>query len=213
MEENQTFEEEVKIDGETQINETETEKTGGEAIPQKEEIDYKTKFSESSKEAQRLYEENKRLQAERDDKDKKISELAEERQRFEEEIASANPDGLELAKMKENIHHLEKTVVLEKEERELTQFISLEPKAVRHKEALKKLMRADTRPLHEIWKDTFSSIYNEKEILEKKETQKRNQIETGKGNRSEISGGEISLDEFNKFSLNQQKEYLKKKGY
>ncbi len=214
--EDQTLEEEVKIDEqpetETPTNETEAEETGGEAIPQKKEIDYETKFSESSREAQKLLEEKKRLRAELDDKIRINRELVEERKKFEEEMASANPEQYDALKMKKSIEELERAVVLEKEERELTQFVASNPEAAKHKEALRKLGRYEKKPYTELWSENFKDIYGEVAAEKSKAGKKARQSETGKGSASQMEGG-FNLGDFNKLSLIQQKEYLKKQGY
>jgi predicted RNase H-like nuclease (RuvC/YqgF family) len=210
--EDQTSEEEVKVDGETPTNETDTTETGGEANPQKEEIDYKTKFSESSREAQRLMEENKRLAQEYNLKDKELADAQEERKRFEEEIANANPEQLDAFKMRKSIEELQKSVVLEREERELTQFTASNPEAAKHKEVLRKLGRAEKKSYNELWNENFKDLYGELTAEKSKADKKSRQPETGKGSATNMEGG-FSLDAFSKMSLIQQKEYLKKQGY
>ena len=212
METDQTSQDDVQADAKGQTSEdTPKETAGDQAAPEKEEIDYKVKFSESSAEAQRLLDEKKRLQAEKEEKERELRERTEELERLREEneaLASGNPEAYDTVKLKKSLEEIKKQVLIEREERELQDYIRRNPQAEAHKEALRKLGRHSKLSYDKIWAENFKPVYDR--MAEKKGAV---QSEKGKGNMSQEPSSEIDLEEFNKLPLAKRKAYLKKMGF
>lgn len=216
MEENQTSEE--IVDEETPTNEPTSETGGDVETTPKEEVDYKVKFSESSREAQRLLEEKKRLEEEnklyKGITDKFMANRDTREDDEIEKLKDVDPIGYELAKTKRDLDETKKMVLKEKEEREFQGFSSSNPLAVKHAEAIRKLGRLEpTSSYSEIWDKYFKSAYEEgaKAQIDKLRKEKEVQPETGKGNISSEFTTELG-EEFNKLPVSKRKEAFKKMG-
>lgn len=191
---------EVNISGE--LNETEPEQTPEEEIVEdteeetQEDIDYKTKFSESSKEALRLLEENKRLK---------------------ETLEKGNASGQEDVQTPEQDFDTKKELLLVKEELALKDYLQANPTAAPLKETLRKFARIEPKKdLQTIWDEHIAPAIEvgKTEALSRKQAAKANQPESGKGSiSSDPLSAEIDLEAFSSLPLEKQKEILKKKGY
>jgi predicted nuclease with TOPRIM domain len=212
MEDPQTPPEET-ADEETLTGEETEEGTQATGEP---EVDYKTKFAESSKEAMRLLDENKRLAAEATEKEHQLQEAKEAHQRQLEEIAETNPGGVELSTVKESLRKIEGELKEQKTIGTISDFISAHPETAAHRATLidlKKLYPQLTA--QQIWEEKLKPVYEKgaetkgKEIREKEAAQP----ETGEGTvTGEPGGGTLTAEQFSKLSLDKQKEYLKRRG-
>lgn len=173
--------------------------------------DYKKKFSESSREAQRLFEENKVLKAESEQTNVRLAELEqieEEKQRLLEE---ENPDAAKIHKLEKSIDEVKKSILLEKEDKDVSSFISSESRAVASKEALKRLMRVNPfKSPKELWEENFLPAIET--AVKSKAGKGAGQPETGKGSMSGEPIAELELEEFNKLPLEKRKAYFKRIG-
>lgn len=210
-------EKEAELSAVSQNEEGNEAETPGVVSPPEKQEDYKLKFSESSKEALRLLEENKRKDAEAD-------ELRANQQRLEtelktyQEIYAGNAEATDMVKVKASIESLQKSVVQAKEEAELADFLRQNPEADSHREALKSLLRANpSKSLKRLWDDNFEPLLKKggEKAISELQTKKRIQPETGKGVATNEPAGGLSMTEetFKKLPLEKQKEVLKKLGY
>ncbi len=209
MEEYQTSETEVEIGEETQTDETEVEETEGAVeAPQEEEIDYKIKFSESSREAQRLLSEKKQADTLLVQREQALAEKESELEEMRNALNSDNPDAGELLNLKKSVASLQKDILLEKEEKLVNEFIGKEPLAAKAKEALKDYGRVyPNKSLNEIWETYFKPLVEQGKTIVKTSPK----TETGKGSSSPEPTGGIN-DNFNKLSLEDRKKHFKKLG-
>ena len=155
VEEIQTSNPEGETDEGTPTGEPEGEETeGGEPAPEEE--DYKKKFSESTRENQRLLEENRFLKADTEKTKSRIDELERQEQERVKLLEEENPDAAKIYKLEKSIDDLKKSVLLDKEEKEVLIFIGSEPRADAAKEGLKRLMRVNpTKSPKELWEENF----------------------------------------------------------
>jgi hypothetical protein len=202
--------EEIQTSEETLSEET-SEETEGEQTPP---VDYEAKFAASTKEAQRLLNETKRLESE-------VGEERATRQRLEAELKSyydtlkeQNPEAFDLNSVKKSLDDIQKRIAIREETEELNTFVNSNPEAGSHREALKALGRSMPKtPYSVIWDKYFKPLIEkgEEEYAKNLQIKKRTQPETGKGAITE-EPSEISKTEFNNLPLDRQKAYLKKMG-
>ena len=209
VEEIQTSNPEGETDEETLTGEPEEKGTeGGE--PASEEEDYKKKFSESTREAQRLLEENKVLKADTEKTKSRIDELEKQEQERVKLLEEENPDAAKIYKLEKSIDDLKKSILLGKEERDVLDFIGSEPRADVAKEGLKRLMRVNpAKSPKELWEENFLPVIEA--FGKSKAGRKAGQPETGKGSMSGEPITELG-EEFNRLPLEKRRAYFKKRG-
>lgn len=217
----QTSEAEEVIDGEAPAEQTPTDpttqETGTREGQVKEpEVDYKVKFSESAREAQRLYEETKTLKQEKAEALQRAEAERKEREELLARLKDENPEAFDALSIKKNLSELQREVLTQKEEREVNDYLSKNPQAVAHKEALKRLGRAEPKKSYdELWSENFAPVMESGRKLAEQEykSTRAKQPETGKGSISKDPASAFDVDEFNKLTLAQRKEILKKQGF
>ena len=189
-----------------------TEGTAGEG-KETPEIDYKAKFSASTSEAQRLATENKVLQGEAEKAQGRYSTLETEKSDMEKRFAEENPEKYDAIKTKKDLSELREKMLLQEEKGAVDDYLESNPKAVAHKESLKRLGRAfPDKSYEDLWNDNFKPFVGEgKESTEEKEAQEKSQPEKGDGTMSEMTKGK-TLTDFNKLSLEKRKAILMKNG-
>jgi len=184
------------------------DETAGQAEP---EIDYKTKFSASTREAQRLAAELKLAEARIAEKEAAASVLAKEKEEMERRFADQNPEAYDQIKTSKEMATIKEKLLLQEERIALEDFTKGNPEAVEHKDALKKLGRAFPGKTYEdIWNETFAPFY-EKQEVKAAEDKEKSMPETGAGSVSEVSE-DLTLAEINKLPLAKRKAYFKKAG-
>ena len=206
---------EETLNEETPTNDQETEGTeDGEGKPPKEqEPDYKLKFSESSREAQRLYEETKTFKSQLIEKETALVEKEAELARIYETLNSDNPEAGKVVKLEKTVDELKKFVLMTKESQAIDEFVKSNSVAEAHRETLKRLGRAlPDKSYKEIWEDTLSFAYT-KGKNDSAEEQKRLKAEAPERGKGGISSEPIaSIEQLNKLPLEKRKEYFKKMG-
>lgn len=210
-----TSNEVVEDGGETQTIETTTKETEGGTETAKDEEDYKVKFSESSREAQRLYGENKNLKDEMEVLKTKVSNLSVVEEKELAELKEANPELYEFRTLKKSFGELQKTVLSQKEELEIAKMLEANPDAKLFREAIKKIGRAEpNRSYDDIWAEEFKPLIETKVKAKADEIAKAKgkRTETGKGSMTDEPISDLSLDKFSKLSLVEKKAYLVGKG-
>ena len=209
VEEIQTSNPEGETDEETPTGELEGEGTeGGE--PASEEEDYKKKFSESTRENQRILEENKVLKVESEKTKVRLDELEKQEWERVKLLEEENPDAAKIYKLEKSIDDLKKSILLDKEEKEVLAFIGSEPRAEAAKEGLKRLMRVNpTKSPKELWEENFLPAIDA--FVKSKAGKKAGKPETGKGSMSGEPITELG-EEFNKLPLEKRRAYFKKRG-
>ena len=209
VEEIQTSVPEGETDEETPTGEPEGEGTEGkESTPEEE--DYKKKFSESTRENQRILEENRVLKVESEKTKARLDELEKQEQERVKLLEEENPDAAKIYKLEKSIDDLKKSILLDKEEKEVLIFIGSEPRAEAAKEGLKRLMRVNpTKSPKELWEENFLPAIDA--FVKSKAGKKAGQPETGKGSMSGEPIAELG-EEFNKLPLEKRRAYFKKRG-
>jgi hypothetical protein len=185
-------------------------------------IDYKTKFSESTKEAQRLLGEIKTAQDLTAQEKARGVELEKQLKEIREVAEGKNPEGLKLVDLQRQLAETTQSFALEKEERMLDSFFAdvKTEGASSKKEALRALKRAQPNTsLVSLWDEHFKAGVEAaaKAKQDKKTDKKKNASETGKGTSGrEPAAGETvgntgyTLDEFNKLPVAKRRSLLAK---
>lgn len=201
---------------ETHGDEGATESAQGEDEPGSQEIDYKVKFSESSREAQRLLDEVKRLTAENEQfKDSRV-QLETDLEDAKEVLKQTNPEAYNFKTLEKSVKDIEKNLALSKENESLNQYLTQNPGADAIKESLRVLGRQfPTLSYDELWKQHYEPVVTKTttDVQAKKALKKASSPETGKGSPTSDLAGDVDDKDFNKKTLNERKAILKKKGY
>ncbi len=194
----------------TNDEETEEEK----ANQQEQEVNWKEKFSNSFKEVERYRKEIlPNLQYQIEEEKERRQKLEREQEDLLKSLEETNPDAKRLLDMEKSVKELRQETLLAKEMAELTNFIYQVPQAERFKEIIRNLGRTNPKKSYsEIWEGMVSPTLEglKTDFFESEKIEKKTQIETGKGSRSKEDTGEIDLKEFNKLSLEKQKQLLKR---
>lgn len=200
----------------------ETETEGGETQP--EEIDYKVKFSESSKEAQRLAGEAKRLEAERAATEERVRQLEAEKTRLEEEqrkafeaLKESNPEAYNFTKLEREVNELKQSVFSGTLEGQIEKFIQTEPLAQASRDAILRILKSNpSRTPQQVWEEDFRPVVNHAidSAAKRKTRTASEQPESGEGSIIEEPLEETGLPaNFSKLPLEKRGEILRKKGF
>jgi hypothetical protein len=184
---------------------------GGQTPP----IDYEAKFAASTRENQRIMAENQRLQADIEEARATQQQLEKDLKSYYESLREDNPQAFDLNQVKQSLNDIQKRIAVREEAEDLSAYLQGNPEAGEHREALKALGRSLPKSSYqEIWGKYFQPLIEKGEEAQAKNLQikKQTQPETGKGAITEEPTGELSMAEFNKLTLEQQKAYLKKSG-
>lgn len=177
------------------------------------EIDYKQKFADSTREAQRLSTENKILQGEVEKGQGRYSTLETEKADMEKKFADDSPEVYDSIKTKKELGELREKILLQEEKGAVGDYIESNPKAAAHKESLKRLGRAFPNKTYEdLWNENFKPFVDDTVgSAEEIKAKKKSQPEKGDSTISEMVGGMTSAD-FRKLPLAKRKAALMKQG-
>ena len=179
--------------------------------PKEPEVDYKKKFSESAKEAQRLAKEAKELR----EKVSPWEDLEKQGYKPEDIEAVIKGDGanLDLIKMRRETESVKREQVKFRNEFELNQFITKNPEIEPLKETLRALHQAfPEKGYKDLYEEHLDTVINfgQQRVYSKLEQKKSSQVESGKGSgEKKVS---LSPDDFKKLSVDKQQDYLKEQG-
>lgn len=177
------------------------------------EVDYKEKFSASSKEAQRLAQEQKDLQAQLQADRIRLKELEAEKMELETKFKTEKPEEYDALSTKRELEAIKKDLIAQKEEAALNTFLAETPEAPKEqKEVLKKLGRANPNLSYsQIWSDMIKPLMEAgaAQYGSKQAQKKTTQPETGKGSTASPDDN-LDLKAFNKLPLSERREKLKK---
>jgi len=189
-----------------------TEERG--STPKEPEVDYRIKFSESTKENQRIMAENKATQERLARIEAHASTLEEEKAELERQLRSEKPDSFEAIQVKKELNELKRDIILQKERDAINDYVDSNPEAARHKEALKSLGRANpTLSYSEIYDRMIKPVYEAgmKDYEEKQKIKKQIQPETGRGS-VEKGPDEEKEENFSNLSLEERRRKFKAMG-
>ena len=128
--------------------------------PKQPEIDYKEKFSASTRENQRILAEQKALQSALKEREARLEAIEKENAEYEAFLKGERPEMYETVQVKKELNELKKDIILQKEKLAIDEFISNNPDAKLHKEALKTLGRANPdKSYDEIYSSYIKPIY------------------------------------------------------
>lgn len=182
-------------------------------------IDYKDKFANSTRENQRILEENNTLQSARKGDGATIERLNKEMEDLRKIAEGSNPEGLEKFDLKKSADDNARQLAELKLENEIDRFVSKTPGADERREALKNLAKVfPTKSLADIWGENFKGVGDAvaKAKEDKTTSQKKTQPEKGKGTSTKEPGGEtiagMPVAEFNKLSVSERRSALIKAG-
>jgi hypothetical protein len=192
------------------------EGTAGEGIkPDKEEVDYKDKFINSSKEALRLLDEKKSLQDKVRELESYKTKLEEVQEQELKELEKVDPDAAKSLRMERELQQIKQESLINKRERELDKFIASDPDTAPDREALKMLMAVNpSKSLEELDSLLLKPIRDRVavESIDKLHKQKASQVEKGKGSQTPEPVSTGLPDDFNAWPVDKRKAYLKKQG-
>lgn len=198
---------------------------GGQATPEssKEDLDaegkpinYKTKFSESSREALRLLEENKRLGTELEQARGSSTQLETDLKEARDVLKETNPEAYNFKSLEKSVKEIETKLAISKENESLGNYLTSNPSAAAIKESLRVLGRTfPNKSYDELWTEHFAPIAAKAatDAKAKKDQKIANGTENGQGSPSGDLTGDVDDKEFNKLSLAERKVILKKRGY
>jgi len=216
MDEIQTPEETSEINVEMNIEGTEPEGTEAneETPPAKEpEVDYKEKFTASAKEAQRLAQEQKDLQAKVEADRTRLERLEAEKADLENRFKEEKPEEYDVMQTKRELETIKRDLVVQKEETALNAFLAENSEAPKEqKEVLRKLGRANPNLSYgQIWSDIVKPIMEAgaAQYGSKQAEKKTTQPETGKGSTASPDE-DLDLQALNKLPLSERKKRLEK---
>jgi len=178
--------------------------------------DYKTKFSESTRENQRILEENKNLKAEKEAMEKSLDELKAEKEELHKAIESENPDRAEILRLEKSVKSMQSDILKAKEDTAVGKFLKDHPEADVVSASLRRSFRTNPdKSIEDIWNEDYKPFADKlvQSKTDQKIAQKASQPESGQGSSSpEPASVDVDSEAFAKLSLQQQKEVLLKKG-
>jgi len=179
------------------------------------EVDYKEKFSASTRENQRIRDEHQKLQETLDQERVNSKELETSVKEYEKQLADENPEALDMLILKKKVEKLSQDTALQRENAMMNDYLKSNPDADEQKEALKALGRTfPDRTYGDLYDVYFAPLVKKgEEAYQSKLSKKKDfQAETGKGNISNSFSDEIDLKDFSKLSLAKRKAILKRKN-
>lgn len=178
--------------------------------------DYKEKFAASSRENQRILDENKKIAEELAKERDGRAQLERLNEEYKRVAGESNPDGAKILELEKSIASVAQSLALNKENEDLRKFVDAHPEAAKVSDSLRKLYRlTPTKSLDEIWGENFAPLVQVAKdgSVARITAQKKSAPErTGGGALVDPAAGELP-DDFAKWPVAQRKEYLKKKGF
>ena len=176
------------------------------------EVDYKKKFSESSKENQRITEENEQLRKEAQWV-KNLRAMGYSPEDIDRYIATGGSKELDSVKLQRDLEEVKKNQILQKEEIDLERTLKEISDAAPFKETLRTLGRSyPGKTFKDLWAEHIEpALKAGQELAYKKlEVKKKTQVESGKG--SGETRAELSFNDFKKLSPAEMAKYLRERG-
>lgn len=202
----------LNVDGVSESVNLEPEGKEVKEVTPKEAIDYKERYAESTREAQRIMAENKTLQASVEETNTRLSKLETEKDELESTLKTEDPEKYDSLAVKRELSSIRKDLVTTKEENSLNDFLMENPTAKEQKSALRSLGRANPNQSYsDLW-DTVVKPLQEAGVAAyqaKQGEKKESQTETGKGSQDESSGN-LELQRFNKLPTEQKQKVIEK---
>lgn len=210
------------VDEETLETEPETteEGTAGDTPtpePTVDKIDYEHKFSESSKEAQRLLQVNREIEEARIEDKVTIQQLQKENEEILNRLKDDNPESFNAYEQKQFAEKQSLELAKLREDMDLRDFISSTPEAVDYEATLRNMRRAfPDKSFTEIFEENFSSVVQAKKELEATTSTARKTTapETGEGTSTRNPSGDTiggyPVAEFNKLPTAKRRSILAK---
>jgi len=187
--------------------------TGRQAEPT---VDYKEKFSQSSAEALRIREENRRLQDDMARERVAREALEKEKRELEELARGTNPEGYDNSRLRKHIEELSTGLAQMKERQELADFVGSTPEASKYRDTLRDLGRTyPNRTYSDLWESSLRTVADaERTATEARAERKKAEPDSGRGSttgepNAELIGG-YPLEKFNKLPMEKRKEIFKK---
>ena len=132
---------------------------------------------------------------------------------MEKRFADSNPEKYDAIRTKKELGELREKMLLQEEKGAVDDYLESNPKAVAHKESLKRLGRAfPGRSYEDLWTENFKPFVGEDTgSAEEIKAKKKSQPEKGDGTMSEMAGG-MTLADLRKLPLEKRKAILMKMG-
>lgn len=200
---------------ETSDNDTKG-KEAEDSKPKEPEIDYRERYAQSTREAQRIMAENKAIQDELRKKEELLTQIEQEKIEYERRLRDENPESYDAYRVQQELNSLKKDIILQKERIALDDYAKQNPESSKHLEALKTLGRANPdKTYDELYNNYIKPAYEAgvKDYEARQKMQKQTQPETGKGSVDKGPVADNDMEEFNKLSLEDRKRRLKAMGY
>lgn len=201
--------------GETDVETPEADSEPEEEAEPKDTTDWKQRYSESTKEFQKLNAKLKEYEGLTAQERNKAEKLQEERDSLMKRLKDEQPETYDAITLKSALDSNSRELAELKEKVQLDDFISDEPLAKPYREALKAHARAfPKKSMQDIWNDSFKDIAEaKKEIAETKTARKKeSQPDKGKGTSTAEPGKEtiagMPVEDFNKLSVEKRRELL-----
>lgn len=202
-------------EGEEERTEGKGEAEEDEDESEKDKTDYKLKFSESTRENQRIFAENAASKEENEALKGKVSKLEADMKEYFETLKDESPDAEKMLRLEKSIKELQTQIFQNKEEMEVGKFLTEHPEAEPIDASLRKLYRTNpNKSVEELWNEFFKPLADKTEEGAKARIrrQRSEMPETGKGSSAKGPDAELSEGEFNELSLEERKKHLKKLG-
>lgn len=178
-------------------------------------VDYREKFANSAREAQRLLDENRTRLSELAQAKAQNAEMERKMRELEDLARGNNPEGYDSMQLRSHIERLGTDLAQMKERQELEEFVRQHPEADKYRDTLRDLGRAYTgKSYRDIWDTSLKSVAEAERLAgEAKDDRRKSAPESGRGRTGEPSKGTIggyTLDKFNSLPVDKRREILKK---
>lgn len=182
--------------------------------PKSDEPDYKVKFSESTRENQRILAEKQKTDQENQTLKDGMAKLEAEKKELFEAINADNPNAAIIKSLQNRIEQTEKSVSEKELDRDLNDLVKQTPLAGKVADAIRKLAKVEGKSPKEIYETNFKPLEEEagKAKADKIIKQKQHQPESGKGSINKDPSLSALGDDFNKLPLAERKKAFQKMG-
>jgi len=172
-------------------------------------VDYKTRYAESTRENQRILDENKSLKSDLEKNKSNYSDLEKSFNELDGKFKDENPESYDAVKANKTIGDLQGKVAGLSEDNKLNDYVQSNSNANKHKGALRDLGRANPNKSYEtLWEENFAGFYKEAG----KKTEKKSQPESGEGAVTpDMETGEMPKD-FNTWPMAKREAWFRGKG-
>ena len=180
-------------------------------------IDYKQRYSDSTREFQKLQQKLKEGEALSTLERQKAESYQRERDDALARLQAEQPETFDTLTMKKQLDTTVQQLAELKEKAQLDDFIADQPLAKSHREALKNFGRAfPDKSLDSIWGENFKDIVEARQEIQEKKKTRTAASQPDRGGATAEPGkktiGGYSEDEFNKLPVMKRREILDKAG-